>query len=146
MISFKQFITEKSDSFTLYRHINDVVADALLAGKSVPVRTKFTSFVKNKSELKSEFGNRIIAVESKDLPSGTDVIELQYDLAWFTASPLRKQLLKMATGRTEQDWLDEFDGDFEDVDDEFETIYGDEHEVVVTGLNSFDPKIFKVLK
>jgi len=145
MITFKEFIVEQAN-YTLFRHINDTVADALKAGKAVPVRTKFTSFVKNKSELKSEFGNRIISVDTKDLPASVKIIPLQYDLAWFTASPLRRQLLMMATSRTEQEWLDEFDGDFEAVDDELESIYGDEHEVVLTGLNSFDPKIFKVLK
>jgi len=129
----------------LYKRIDDKTASALAAGKSMPVKRKFTSFVKDPKYLKSEFGNTTVVCDVKDLPKGTKVVEIQYDLAWFTASPLRKELLMMVTSRDEEDWIEEF-GDVESVDNELESLYGDEHEVVVIGLNSFDPQIFKVLK
>lgn len=127
----------------LYRMISKERAEKLLSGKSVPITSKFTSFVKDKNHLKREFGDSIIELRVNELPSGCKLIPIRYDLAWFTQSKLHQELLKSVTGRTEQDWLDEFK-DPDELDDEIETLYGDEHEIVVTGLKSLDPTKVKI--
>ena len=123
--------------------INKERADKLLKGMKVPT-SKFTSFVKDKSQLKHEFGERILELHTKDLPAGCKIFPIRYDLAWFTQSKFHQELLKSVTGRTEQDWLDEFK-DPDELDDEIETLYGDEHEIVVTGLKFFDPIKVKIV-
>lgn len=50
----------------------------------------------------------------------------------------------MVTSRTEEDFLDEFDQDIDAVENELESVYGDEHKVVLVNLKEYNPKIFKV--
>ena len=144
MITFKQFLGEEGDEYLLYRNIGRNVVAELQAGKSVPITKKFVSFVRDKSHLKTEFGPCTIIIRSQELPRGVKVIPIQYDLAWFTQSKLHRELLQFVTGRDEDDWL-EF-GDLEQIDNELETIYGEEKEVVLVGLKAYDPKYVKVMK
>lgn len=130
----------------LFHNTGNIIADKLSKGEAIKITDKFTSFVRNKKELKSEFGPRTISCKQSDLPIGTQIIDIRYDLAWFTQSPLHKKLLMYVTSRTEQDLLDEFDNDIDAIDDELETIYGDEKEVIVVGLKQYHPQIFKVVK
>jgi hypothetical protein len=137
-------ITAKSG--LLYRNIGDSVANQLLSGKSVPNNSKFTSFVKDVKHLKAEFGNRTICCKIVDLPKTVKLIEIQYDFEWFTRSTLNKELLQRVTGRTEEDFLEEFDHDIDLIDDEISTMYSEEEEIVLVNLLSFEPEIFKVVK
>ena len=143
-MKFSQFLAEENVQ-VLYRMISKDRAEKLLKGDLVPITTKFTSFVSDKSHLKREFGDKILELHAKDLPSGCKIIPIRYDLSWFTQSKLHLELLERVTGRTEQDWLEEFD-DPDSLDDELETLYGDEHEIVVTGLKSFDPSTVKIIE
>lgn len=68
----------------LYRHVKNDLADLLANNKSAKNSRKFTSFVRRKEHLKSEFGNRIISCNTADLPKTVKVVDIQYDLAWFT--------------------------------------------------------------
>lgn len=153
MITFKQFkkassalIETKIAPTVLFKFTDDKIADALLAGKSIPTRRKFESFTDSMYTLRSEFGNRIISCTIKDLPNDVKVIPIQYDLAWFTASQERREILEYVTARTEEEWLHEFNHDHEAADDEIQALFGDEHEVLLIGLHAIDPVIFKVLK
>lgn len=146
MITFKEFIVEESDGFPMYRMVGDTVAAAIQAGKALPITRKFTSFVRDKKHLKSEFGNRIIQCFSQEFPKGVKIEEVQYDLEWFTRDKLHHEILLSVTGKTEKQWLDDFNGDWEAAEEEIEALFGDEHEVIAIGLKSFDPRIFKVIK
>lgn len=143
MISFKAFLSEGPS--ILYRRVDDKVADALRDGKTLPISRKFMSFVQDKKHLKSEFGNRTLMCKVSDLPKGCKVIPVQYDFEWFTRTTLNKEILEMVTGRTQEDWEEEFDS-VDDIDNELESLYEDEHEIVVIGLKEFSPKIFKEIK
>lgn len=154
MITFKHFLSESVQNplmehkfGQLYKAVSIKTSAGLKSNKAMPVKHKFTSFVSDKKYLKlAEFGPSIIMCDTKDLPKNVSVIEIQYDLAWFTRSPLHRELLLMVTSRDEEDWLEEFNGDSEAVDNEIEALYGDEHEVVVVGLKNLDPQIFHVVK
>ncbi len=143
MTTLKQFLYESNTR--LYKRVNDKTAAGLKAGIAMPVKLKFTSFVNDPKHLKSEFGNNAIVCDVSSLPKGVKVIEIQYDLAWFTQSSLHRELLMMVTGKDEAEWLEEFDGNFEAADEEIETLFGDEHETVLVGLKDLDPKFFKVI-
>jgi hypothetical protein len=142
MITFKQFITENKSNI-LYRRVSDSIAKLLRDGKSVPNKKKFVSFAKDRKYLKDEFGKTTVVLNTVDLKN-VKVIPIQYDLSWFTQSPMHRELLLYVTARDEDDWLEEFDNDIDAIDDELETIYGEEAEVVLMGLKEFDPAIFKV--
>lgn len=145
-MKFSEFLTEAP--LVLYRMIDKGRAEKLLKGDSVPVTTKFTSFVSDKKHLKREFGERVLEIQVKDFPSSCKIIPIQYDLAWFTQSPLHKELLLRVTSKSEQDWLDQFEDKYdpvESIDDEIESLYGDEHEIIVTGLKTFDATKLKIV-
>lgn len=132
----------------LFKNINDVDAAQFRETGSIRLTSvpgSFTSATDSIETLRSEFGEHTLRIDPSKLPEGALLTKVQYDFAWLTQSKLHLEILSKITSRTEQDWLDwakvelgldASPGQLVDaIDDEIQTLYGDEAEVVISGLS-----------
>ena len=107
-------------------------------------RSSTISTTKNKSSLMREFGNKTLVINTEKLPDVCKVIEVKYDLAWFTQNSQNRKILAKVTGRTESEWREwavSEGGESENeiinmIESEICELYAAEDETVITNLKS----------
>lgn len=126
------------------------------------------SFTANPSSVHEEFGDWVFVLNYNSLKKNFPTYEVEYTFRWLTDHGF----LEKVTGKTEEDWLDWAKEEYEElvesgieepiedeselqdileslIDEEIQTLYGDEEEVIVDfGKKPVDisPYILKVEK
>ena len=107
-------------------------------GYKYPTNTKFVSVTDDKSNLKTEFGNKFIKITTN-----CKFGKIVYSWGWMQDHP---DICEYVTGKTLEAWKDigikEFPDSKEDqwdfIDNEIEELYSDEKEIILVGLKELN--------
>lgn len=129
----------------LYKNVDDATLELLIKTGEIRFQQEsaVVSVTKNRESLKEEFGKNALIIDANFLPEECQVIDIVYDLAWFTATHENREFLLKVTGKTEDQWREwavsqgaQSAGQLVDmIDDEISELYASEDETVITNLS-----------